>query len=95
MKHSDDVFSRTVWPWSLRPQSTLLSIWEYIVVVAVMFVTITYPYMLVFGTFPAGVSVPGILVVCVYILDVIIQTLTSIETGNGMINILSIREKLI
>lgn len=83
MKRSDEIFSRTVWPWSLHPQSTLLSIWEYIVVATVMYVAVLYPYRLVFGSFPQHVTVAGIIINCVYILDVIIQTLTSIEAGNG------------
>lgn len=83
MKHSDEIFSRTVWPWSMHPQSPLLSIWEYTVVATVMYVAIVYPYRLVFASFPQHVTVAGIIINCVYILDVIIQTLTSIETGNG------------
>lgn len=84
MKHSDDIFSRTVWPWSLHPESSLLSIWEYIVVGTVLTVAVLYPYRLVYGSFPAHATIIGIIISVVYILDAIVQTLTSIETGNGM-----------
>lgn len=84
-KYSDDIFARTIWPWSLHAQSPLLELWEYIVMVTVMVVAILYPYRLIFGSFPSsGITIPGILINCVYILDVIIQTLTCIETGNGI-----------
>lgn len=84
MKHSDEIFSRTIWPWSLHPQSSLLAIWEYIVVITVLAVAILYPYRIVFGHFPTNATVLGMIITVVYILDVVIQSLTSIEIGNGI-----------
>lgn len=83
MKHSDDIFSRTIWPWSLHAQSSLLSIWECIVVGTVLYVAILYPYNLLFDAFPSAATIPGMIVNIVYILDVVVRTLTSVETGNG------------
>lgn len=84
MKHSDEIFSRTIWPWSLHPESSLLSLWEYIVVITVLAVAVMYPYRIVFGHFPNEATVPGIIITVVYFLDVIVQALTSIEIGNGI-----------
>lgn len=83
MKHSDDIFSRTIWPWSLHPESPLLSLWEYIVVATVSVVCVLYPFRIVFNIYPRHITVTDVLISFVYGLDVVIQTLTSIEIGNG------------
>lgn len=81
---SDDIFARTTFPWTFRPTSSFLTIWEYIVVITVLFVALYYSYKLAFETMHNQLTIIDVAVDTIYILDIIFQTATAVEVDNGM-----------
>lgn len=87
MKHSDEICLHTTWPWIMQPQSVLLTIWEYIVVVVMAIVAIIFPYNLAFSktnlTESVSMAMIDILIDVVFAIDVIMQMFTAMVDGNG------------
>lgn len=83
MKNSDDIFARTTWPWTLRPTSSFLTIWEYVIVATVLFVALLYPYKFAFGSVELELTITAVAIDTIYILDIIFQTCTAVEVDNG------------
>lgn len=88
IESSDDIFARTTWPWTLRPTSSFLTIWEYTVVVTVLFVAAIYPYKYAFEQADEGLTITAVAIDTIYILDLILQTCTAVEIDNGLCAIL-------
>lgn len=84
LRTSDEICLNTNWPWILQPQSVLLDLWEYTVVVCVMVVAIFYPYQYCFlyKVTPVMASLM-VAIDAIYIMDVVIQVFTAVEDGNG------------
>lgn len=90
MESTDDIFARTTWPWTLRPTSSFLTIWEYTVVATVLYVALIYPYKHAFGIVDSALTFRAIIVDTIYILDVIFLTCTAVEIDNGLSKFLKI-----
>lgn len=84
MKNSDDIFARTTWPWTLRPTSSFLTIWEYIIVATVLFVALLYPYKLAFAQMELELTTTTVAIDTLYVLDLVLQTCTAVEIDNGL-----------
>lgn len=89
MENSDDIFARTTWPWTLRPTSSFLTIWEYIVVATVLLVALLYPYKFAFGSLDDELTITAVAIDTIYILDIILQTCTALEVDNGLLRFYS------
>lgn len=86
MKHSDGVCLHTTWPWIFQPDSIFLNIWECVVVIAVMAVSVFYPYQFAFhSSFSNKAAVMVVLIDAVYLMDIVFQIFTAIDMGDGTI----------
>ncbi|KAK9738491.1 Cyclic nucleotide-binding domain [Popillia japonica] len=80
-KSYDDIFLVTRWPWVLRANSQLLKVWNVIVLVVVIYVAILYPYLAAFTHIDIlNKAVTTDTVFVIYLIDVVIQMFTSIES---------------
>lgn len=74
----------TRWPWVLRANSQLLKVWNVIVLVVVIYVAILYPYLAAFTHIDIlNKAVTTDTVFVIYLIDVVIQMFTSIESKTG------------
>ncbi|CAG2061389.1 unnamed protein product [Timema podura] len=67
-------------PWIIHPGAQILVVWEYVMFVTILFISIAYPYYCAFERkFPEWLSNTCILVDVLFVVDIFLQCTTAVE----------------